>query len=154
MPAGGGIQARPLTRFDMAFVVAPAHPLASAPQPLCEEDIAQHTAVVIADSSRSLLPRSSNVLENQRRLVVPDLASRLQCQAAGLGTGSIPQPLAELEQAAGRLVIVQTEPAPEAVELHLAWRSRDVGMAMQWFIDAIAEAGIDWNAAYAEVVRP
>ena len=154
MPSGGGIQTRPLTRFDMAFVVAPSHPLVNEPQPLSEEVISRHPAVVIADSSRSLLPRTTNVLERQQRLVVPDIETRLHCQAAGLGVGSIPRPLAEVEQAAGRLVIIPTDPPSEAVELSLAWRSRDVGQALQWFIDAIEQADIDWAAAYGAGVRP
>ncbi len=65
------IVSQSLLQLEMVFAVAPNHPLTELRQPLSEADIERYRAVVIADSSRQLLPRTSNVLAAQSRLVVP-----------------------------------------------------------------------------------
>jgi DNA-binding transcriptional LysR family regulator len=148
MPSGGGYQVRELLRLDMVFCVAPTHPLAEAREPVSEAELEQYRAIVIADSSRLLIARTSNLLHAQPRLVVPDLAAKRHCQVAGLGVGSIPRPLAELEAARGRLVMKELEVEPSPVLLHLAWRNDNEGQALRWFVDALQQRPIDWQLFY------
>ena len=140
MPAGGGYRSAALTRIEMVFAVAPAHPLAALQVPLREQDIERYRAVVIADSSRQMLPRTSNILSAQSRLVVPDLAAKCEMQVAGLGVGTLPKALAEYQQAQGRLKIIALEIPPAPIEMSIAWRNDNKGRALAWFVDALKDS--------------
>src|SRR6185295_3657430 len=65
VPVTGGYTTRLLGHVDWVFAVAPHHPLAALPEPLNREQILVHRAVAVADSSRSLTPRTIGVLSGQ-----------------------------------------------------------------------------------------
>jgi DNA-binding transcriptional LysR family regulator len=70
-------------------------------------------------------------------LRVPDIRAKASAQVAGLGIGHLPRWLAAPEIAAGRLVEMQiSEPRPE-LPLHLAWKTRNSGKALKWFLDEL-----------------
>lgn len=142
-PSGGGYKLRAMAEMTGLFVVAPTHPLAQAREPLTEADIAKHRAVVAADSSRHLAPRSIGVLTGQDTLTVPDLDSKLAAQVAGLGCGYLPAPVAAADIAAGRLVIKATEIPRTSARVSAVWRTVRPGNALAWWIEAVTRA--DWS---------
>jgi DNA-binding transcriptional LysR family regulator len=138
-PAGGGYATRPLGTVQWQFMVAPAHPLAQAPEPLRPEDILKYRSIAAADSSRNLPPRTSGLLSGQDVLTVPDMRYKIAFQCAGLGVGYLPVHMTRAEVAAGKLVIKQViEPKPDA-QGFIAWRSADRGKALRWFIDRLED---------------
>ncbi|MEO8752894.1 MAG: LysR family transcriptional regulator [Casimicrobiaceae bacterium] len=152
-PAGGGYRLRVLADTTSVFAVAPRHPLATAPEPLTEADIARHRAVVVTDTSRRLAPRSMGVLSGQDTLAVPDLEAKLAAQVLGLGCGFLPLALAAPHLAAGRLVARTVETPRPPQRVHAAWRTPRPGKALAWWIDAIGQA--DWRfLAVAPTPRP
>ena len=142
-PAGGGYRLRVMAEPAMIFAVAPGHPLAAAAEPLSEAEIAGYCAVVAADTSRRLAPRSAGLLAGQDTLTVPDIDTKLAAQVAGLGCGFLPAFLAAPEIAAGRLVVKTVEPPRRPVRLHAAWREARPGRALTWWINAVTQA--DWR---------
>lgn len=142
-PPGGGYRARLMAEVPMVFVVAPRHPLAGAPEPLPESAILPHRAVVAADSSRRLPPRTVGLLTGQDTLTVPDLRAKLAAQVAGLGCGAMPWYLAADDVAAGRLVVKALETVRPPARISAAWRESRPGNALAWWIDAIARN--DWR---------
>ena len=140
-PPGGGYQTRPLGEIDWEFAVAPDHPLARAREPLTRGDILAHRAVVVADSSRSLPPRTTGLLSGQDTLTISDAASKLQAQVMGLGVGYLPQCLAAAAAARGELVIKKTEEPKVSQMLHLAWRTAHRGKALRWFVEQVYVPG-------------
>ncbi|MDZ7584731.1 MAG: LysR substrate-binding domain-containing protein [Thiobacillus sp.] len=140
-PAGGGLRTRALGRIEFVFCVAPQHPLARAQKPLSQADIAAHRAVVIADTARNLPLRSAGWLQQQPRLTVADLSSKLAAQQAGLGVGSLPRWLADREVAAGRLAACKWAGGNPHETLHLAWRSGEAGRALEWWTRALSQPG-------------
>lgn len=142
-PPGGGYRMRLMAEVPMVFVVSPRHPLAEAPEPLAESSILPHRAVVAADSSRRLPPRTVGLLTGQDTLTVPDLQAKLAAQAAGLGCGALPWCLAADEVAAGRLVVKSLETARPPARISAAWRESRPGKALAWWIDAIGRT--DWR---------
>lgn len=132
-PSGGGYQSEPLGEVAFVFAVAPAHPLARVKRPLGRAELQAHCAIVASDSARRLLPRTVGLLTGQNTLTVPDLASKLQFQIAGLGVGFLPEPLARTALADGRLV-AKTVEEPRAPEVfHLAWRTHEPGAGLDWW---------------------
>ncbi|HTD91169.1 MAG TPA: LysR family transcriptional regulator [Burkholderiales bacterium] len=79
-PAGGGYTTRLLGEVDWVFAVAPGHPLAAASEPLTSDDILAHRAIVVADSSRNLPPRTAGLLTGQETLTVHNMAAKLLAQ--------------------------------------------------------------------------
>jgi DNA-binding transcriptional LysR family regulator len=142
MPPRSGIATRPLGDIQLVFTVAPDHPLAQVPEPIPAAEQVCYRAVVVADTSRELAARTSGLLEGQDALRVPDMQSKAAAQAAGLGVGHLPPWLVEQEVAAGRLVVRRlAEPKPKA-PLYLAWRSRQEGRALAWFLKALEDQAL------------
>lgn len=142
-PSGGGYRLRLLAEVAGQFVVAPTHPLALANEPLTEADISAHRAIVAADSSRHLPPRSIGILSGQDTLTVPDLDAKLAAQVAGLGCGTLPPSIAAADIVAGRLVIKALENPRPPFRVSAAWRTVRPGNALAWWIEAVTRA--DWR---------
>ena len=108
-PPGGGYRIRVLAESVLQFVVAPKHPLAGAAEPLSETTIAAYRAVVAADTSRRLPPRSFGIVAGQQTLTVPDLDTKRSAHVLGLGCGFLPMHVAADDLALGRLVAKRVE---------------------------------------------
>ena len=74
---------------------------------------------------------------------VQDIMSRTESQAsaqiAGLGIGHLPRWLAAPEIATGRLVDLPLAETRQELPINIAWRSRQVGRALAWFLDRLAD---------------
>ncbi len=143
IPARSGIVSRPLgTSNEFVFAVAPEHPLAAWSEPIPNSELLRHRAVVIADTSQELAARTVGVIEGQDILRVPDIRAKASAQAAGLGIGHLPRWLAAPELAAGRLVEKTLAEPRQALPINLAWRNRQVGRALAWFLERLGDNGI------------
>ena len=135
MPAHGGLATRLLcVQSNFVFALAPTHPLAAWPGTIPSSELSRHRAVVVADTSQELDARSIGIIDGQDALRVPDIRAKLSAQVAGLGIGHLPRWLAAAEIAAGRLVEKEIIDSRPAMPLHLAWRSRHIGKALNWFL--------------------
>jgi DNA-binding transcriptional LysR family regulator len=134
------------------FAVAPGHPLATMAEPLSEATIAMHRAIVAADSSRRLPPRTLGVVAGQATLTVPDLDSKRVAQELGLGCGFLPAHIAAEPIARGRLIAKRVEAPTTPLRIQLAWREPRPGKALAWWIDAVSRA--DWALGAAALHPP
>jgi DNA-binding transcriptional LysR family regulator len=141
-PPEAGYTVRPLGEIDWVFAVAPSHPLAQASQPVSTGAVMEHRVVVVADSSRNLPPRSSGIAAGPDALVVSTIAAKLEAQIAGLGVGFLPAHVARTAVAAGRLVALQVEEPKANSRLHIAWRPRDAGKALKWWVARLEDPGV------------
>lgn len=140
-PAGGGYRARKLGEVAWQFAVAPSHPLADAKKAVDAFELQQHRVVAAEDSSRLLPPRQSGVRGGQEVLNVPDLATKLSAQLAGVGAGFLPAEMVARYAAEGALVVVEVEELKAPTPLWLAWRSGETGRATEWWLARLA--GLD-----------
>ncbi len=140
-PPGGGYGTQLLGYLEWAFAVAPTHPLAALPEPLSREQILAHRAVAVADSSRSLPPRTAGLFSGQDTLTVHNMRAKRKAQEAGLGVGHLPRYFALSSVAAGRLIIKQVEEVKPPLPLYIAWRSNQPGKALEWFLQRLVEPG-------------
>ena len=137
MPARSGLASRQLGEARLRLVVAAHHPLAGWRGPVPASELARHRAVVIADTSQELSARSAGLIGGQDILRVPDMRTKAAAQIAGLGIGHLPRWIVEPEIAAGRLVELEAAEPGQQLSFHIAWRSRQVGRALQWFLDEL-----------------
>jgi DNA-binding transcriptional LysR family regulator len=141
-PPGGGFSTRPLGFVQWAFMVAPGHPLARAPEPVPSDEIVKHRSIAAADSSRNLAPRTSGLLSGQDVLTVPDMHRKIEFQCAGLGVGYLPLHLTRQHVQTGALVIKQVEEARPGSPLYIAWRSQQRGESLAWFLKRLDEPAL------------
>lgn len=141
-PPGGAIAVEAMGQFEFVFVVAPGHPLATAAEPLSANDVLAHRAVPASDTSRSLPPRSSGLLNGQDTLTLPSLRAKLAAHIAGLGVGYLPLKWAEPHIAAGRLVEKKVEGSKPQTSICLAWHPRQTGKALKWFLERLRDKKI------------
>ena len=138
-PPGGGYATRPLGSVQWVFAVSPSHPLAHAHEPIKNSDLLNYRAVSAADSSRSLPPRTSGLLSGQDVFTVPDIRAKRDAQVAGLGVGFLPTHLIGPELEAGHLVIKKVEEPKPDIPFVVAWRTKDPGRALRWFLSRLED---------------
>ena len=132
-----GLQRQPLGTLRFAFVMAPHHPLANAPEPLGDEVIRAHRAVAVADSIQRGDGISIGLLPGQDVFTVTDMPAKLDAQLRGLGTGFLPTCLAQPYIDTGRLIVKRVERTAPQLEVSYVWRKgarpRE-GRALQWWL--------------------
>jgi DNA-binding transcriptional LysR family regulator len=133
-PLEAGYTVRPMGEVEWVLAVAPTHPLASLSRPVSASDILASRVVIVADSSRNLPPRSSGLAAGPDSLTVSTLQAKLAAQTAGLGVGFLPVHLAAPALADGRLVKLEVEEPKPRTRVHFAWRPRDAGKALKWWV--------------------
>ncbi len=141
-PPEAGYTVRHLAEVDWVFAAAATHPIVEAAAPIPTYTLMDHRIVMVADSSRSLPPRSSGIPGGPDSLTVSSLQAKLEAQAAGLGVGFLPRHVAAPYLADGRLVELEVEEPRERTHLYLAWRPRDAGKALKWWVAKLEDAGV------------
>ncbi len=134
-----GVFSRQMGHADFLFAVAPDHPLAQEAQPLPPHVIRRYRAVVAADSSRTLAPRTSALLSGQDTLTVPRLEDKLAAQIAGLGVGFLPAQLAHDALERGDLVELLLEEPLHSTPISYAWAEKRPARALSWWLKRLAE---------------
>ncbi|MEG0199878.1 MAG: LysR substrate-binding domain-containing protein, partial [Comamonas sp.] len=137
-PAGGGYKAVAVGQLDFVFCVTASHPLTRLGRPLARSDLLEHTAVVVGDGARSLTDRTVGLLAGQRRITVPNMQAKIQCQLAGLGLGFLPRACVRVELETGMLVELPVEEPRPPETFWLAWRSDARGRAQQWWRERLS----------------
>jgi len=135
--ATAGLQREPLGTVRFAFVVAPHHPLARAPEPLSDEVIRRHRAVAVADSVKHGGGISFGLLAGQDVFTVTTMPAKLDAQLRGMGAGFLATCLAQPYIDAGKLVVKRVERAEQQVQVSYAWRKTGKpaqGRALQWWL--------------------
>ncbi|AZW18860.1 LysR family transcriptional regulator [Bordetella hinzii] len=136
-PAGAH-RSTAMGQTQFGFCVAPHHPLARLGRPLTALDIAEHTAIVVADTSRDLPPRTRGLLQSQRIIVMPTMRAKIEAQIRGLGCGYLPLTLAAGAITQGLLVTCATEDLmPPTEQVVYAWRAERPGQALGWWLDKL-----------------
>ena len=139
----GSLQSKPLGHISMVFVVAPHHPLASAPEPLDDALIGQHRVVAVADTVQRGRALTVGLLGGQEVFTVASMGAKLDAQLRGLGCGSVPECMARPYVETGRLVVKAVKRPRVGQRVAYAWRterqgrSSGPGKALAWWLQAL-----------------
>lgn len=125
--------------MEWVFAVSPRHPLAAVKTPLTRDQIAEHRAVVVADTSRQTAARGYGVVGGQAALAVPSMRAKILAQREGLGVGWLPRQRVAGLIAKGELVEKKTVDPREPNVLYLGWRGDNDGRALQWWLDQLSQ---------------
>jgi len=134
-PAIAGLRWFELGVMDWVFAVAPRHPLAAVQGPLRRAQIAEHRAVVVADSARAnSAGRVYGMVGGQGALAVPSMRAKIAAQRQGLGVGWLPRQRVASLLKRGELIEKTTADQREPNTLYVAWHSEHAGRALEWWI--------------------
>ena len=140
VPVGGRYGFRDMGALSWQCVVAVTHPLAKIHSgPLSDEVLRDWPSLVLEDTSRSLPKRITWLLDNQRRLVVPDWSSAIACLDAGLAMGMIPLHIARPFIENGRWKSLTLENPFADSACCLTWRQNDASPALNWLLDYLGD---------------
>ncbi|MFF7397697.1 LysR family transcriptional regulator [Achromobacter sp. NPDC008082] len=128
-----------LGAMEWVFAVSPRHPLARLKPPLRQDQIKQHRAVVVADTSRTSAARGYGRVGGQAVLAVPSMRAKILAQREGLGVGWLPRHRVASLLARGDLVEKAIETPREPNLLYLAWRGGHEGRALQWWLEQLRQ---------------
>jgi DNA-binding transcriptional LysR family regulator len=134
-----------LLTIPLVTVVAPEHPLARETMPVPREVLAGHNQLVLTDRSDLTKGREFGVV-GRKPWRLADIGAKRVFLLAGLGWGNMPLHLVQEDLAAGRLVIMRQEGAPNDVSasmraVHRA--DRPPGPAGRWLIQRLTETAAD-----------
>jgi DNA-binding transcriptional LysR family regulator len=114
---------------------------------LTAEQVKQHRAIAVGDTSHSLPTFSTGLLTGQETLTVPSLSAKLQAQLAGLGCGHLPIGLAAPYLATGALIEKQTQDMRPPLTKQIVWRSSGRGKCLKWFLNYLSNPDIQASLA-------
>lgn len=140
VPVGGGFAFRDMGDMRWLCVASPQHPLARLDGLLNDDQLRPFPSLCLEDTSRNLPKRVTWTLDNQRRLVVPDWASAVDCLCAGLCVGMMPahQVLPLVQR--GELVALQLQQPFPASPCCLTWQQNTPSPAMAWLLDYLGDS--------------
>ena len=139
-PSGVGISTQALFNVPFEYCVSPTHPLADLREPLSDEQLKAHRAIVLGDSARHLPLRTSGLLSGQDTLVVPSMQAKIDAQVAGLGSGYLASWFARPYLHDKTLIskrVGDTKPVGGVV---IAWKSGNRGRALTWWRERLRDA--------------
>lgn len=139
-PVGVGVSTQPLFNVPFSYCVAPQHPLADVPEPLSDEQLQTHRAIVLGDSARHLPLRTSGLLSGQDMLVVPSMQAKIDAQVAGLGSGYLADWFAQPYLRDKRLISKRVAETKQAGGVVIAWKSGNRGRALTWWRERLRGA--------------
>ncbi|MFB9215411.1 DNA-binding transcriptional activator PunR [Vibrio sinaloensis] len=139
IPVGGDFEVREMGILDWAFVMSPSHPCVKQ-QVLKEEYVSQYPAICLDDTSNLLPKRHTVHYPKQRRLLLPNWYSAIECLKNGVGVGYMPRHIARPLIAEGLLV---EKILPEEKPLShccLVWRKDENHKMIQWMVDYLGSS--------------
>ncbi|PKG39644.1 DNA-binding transcriptional activator PunR [Psychromonas sp. Urea-02u-13] len=140
VPITGGVAYRSMGELCWDFVVSKDHPLAQQIEPITDQQLIDFPCICLEDSARKLPKRATWLVDNQRRLVVPNWHSAEQCFIAGLGIGVMPahRAIPLIEQG----LLIKKELLNKAANSPccLAWKDEQLPPAVKWLLNYLGDS--------------
>ncbi|ENM6579026.1 LysR family transcriptional regulator [Vibrio fluvialis] len=150
VPVGGDFEVRDMGILDWAFVMSPAHPCVRE-QVLTEAFVSQFPAICLDDTSSVLPKRHTGHYPQQRRLLLPNWYSAIECLKNGVGVGYMPRHMAQPLLANGQLVEKMLPDEKPLSQCCLVWRKDDNHKLIEWMVNYLGtseQLHQDWLQAY------
>lgn len=139
IPVGGRFAFRDMGTLNWRCVVAPDHPLTQASQ-IDDDTLRSWPSLVLEDTSRALPRRMTWTLDNQRRLVVPEWQTGLECVQAGLCVAMVPGHLARPLLNSRELVELTLPVAFPDSPCCVSWAEDRASPATGWLLSYLGDA--------------
>ncbi|MBY4837237.1 LysR family transcriptional regulator [Pantoea sp. DY-15] len=139
IPVGGRFAFQDMGALNWRCVVSPDHPLVNSTE-LDDETLRAWPSLVLEDTSRALPRRMTWTLDNQRRLVVPEWETGMDCLLAGLCVGMVPGHLARPLLDSQKLVELALPQAFPDSPCCVSWSEQRASPALAWLLAYLGDA--------------
>lgn len=139
IPVGGRFAFQDMGALNWRCVVSPDHPLVNSTE-LEDETLRAWPSLVLEDTSRALPRRMTWTLDNQRRLVVPEWETGMDCLLAGLCVGMVPGHLARPLLDSHKLVELTLPQAFPDSPCCVSWSEQRASPALEWLLAYLGDA--------------
>ncbi len=139
IPVDGTYDYKDMGSIDWAFVVGKHHPLASAQDVTNTADLAQYPSICLDDTSREILQRTTWLLPDQRRLVVPNWDVATSCVVSGAGIEYFPSHKVRGLLGEGTLVEKRLNDPKPPSPCCLAWNTECNSQAFLWILEYLGD---------------
>ncbi len=146
VPIGGEFGIKPMGSLEWKLVCATMHPLAAIDE-LNVEHLTQYPNISLDDTSRVLPKRHQPLDKKQRRLLLPNWYTAIQCLTQSVGIGYLPSHIAAPLIEKGILVEKKVQQPLLASECCLVWRKDHSNKLIQWIVDYLGDPSVleqDW----------
>nr|WP_211092036.1 DNA-binding transcriptional activator PunR [Vibrio agarilyticus] len=148
VPVHGDFELREMGALDWLFVMSPRHPCAALPV-LDEASVSPYPAICLDDTSIELPKRHTGFFPQQRRLLLPNWYSAIECLRNGVGVGYVPRHIAQAQIARGALVERALDEAKPLSQCCMVWRNDSKHRLVEWMVDYLGDSAQlhrDWLA--------
>ncbi|WP_371376022.1 LysR substrate-binding domain-containing protein [Thalassotalea aquiviva] len=141
-PRQTGVRTEIMCEISQAFMASPKHPLAQINGNISLPTLKQHHTIIVHDSSRNAIPRTSGVIEQSRHIYVPTLEYKIKAITAGLGVGFLPTHRVAPLVDSGQLTMLNLADSPPnhnegKQTLYMAWKLVNQGKGLKALRDLI-----------------
>lgn len=140
-PIREGLSIKPLGQISFVLVASPNHPISNQAS-VNTETIKANRIIAVADSSRSLPPRTTGIIEGQEILTVSTFQEKIEALCYGLGIGYLPEGIAKplIKNKSLTTINIPTQKAMGAVSF--AWHHQTIAKAKSWWIEKLSSPEI------------
>ena len=139
VPVGGEFEVRDMGILDWAFVMSPSHPCVKE-QNLTENFVSQYPAICLDDTSVVLPKRHTVHYPKQRRLLLPNWYSAIECLKNGVGVGYMPRHIAQPLITEGLLVEKVLNEDKPLSQCCLVWRKDENHRLIKWMVEYLGSS--------------
>lgn len=139
VPVGGEFSIKPMGKLEWAFVMSPAHPAAKLTV-LNEETLNSFAAICLDDTSNVLPKRHNWHYPQQRRLLLPNWYSAIECLKNGVGIGFMPLHIAKPYLLSGELVerdLIENKPLSNCC---MVWCADENNRLVNWMVNYLGDS--------------
>lgn len=137
VPNHQGLSVRPFCKLENVLAAAPNHPAVKSNKTLNQETLKAYRTVIVKDSVKTDIARSTNIIEQSHHLYVQTVAQKIKAIEANLGIGFLPIKRIEEQLKQGRLVALETNMEVTNVDLSIAWKTANRGKGLRKLIDIL-----------------
>ncbi|MCX8956108.1 DNA-binding transcriptional activator PunR [Erwinia psidii] len=139
IPVGGRFAFRDMGMLSWCCVVSAGHPLVALEGEVDDDAIRAWPSLVLEDTSRALPKRTTWTLDNQRRMVVPDWESGMNCLLAGLCVAMVPVHRAKPFLQDGALKALRLAAAFPESPCCVSWAEQPASPALAWLLEYLGD---------------
>lgn len=138
-PIDDRYETKPIGVIEWHFVVSPTHPLAKFSS-ITGQDLLEFPVINIEDSSLQMQKRLPWRMPGQEEVLVPDMVTKIECLAQGVGVGFLPYSSARPLIESGRLVeLPLSEKLRSSSPMSIGWPRAGRGRIAEWLLQLFSE---------------
>lgn len=131
VPNQHGIRAVNIAQLEFILVAAKGHELTRFTTALHKSDIEQYRTVVVHDTAKNVVARSSNIIQRSKHIFVNSIEHKIKTIEAGIGVGFLPKQRIQSQLNNSQLVEIPLIENTPLTDIFIAWKIANKGKGLQ-----------------------